>query len=246
MAARGPGSSVHVDSPDSQTYEAFVSISHLGSPAGTGLLGRSPEGPPAPLGPSLSAASNLHPQRPGGQNSALTGGRGPGTCWRVWAARRHARLWFRGPLPRRSSAREGRPPHAPSPTPCRRPSRVDGPRMAGRGEVTLRAARQPHTPGLRGPHPCSRFACRRPLQGPADTRGRPQWLGLHQRQPHRKCPRRPPPSQGPGESEPHPPRAQAGHWARKGASSIQVTSLNGVTTLNGAKSQWRDQSQRGN
>lgn len=90
---------MHVYSLDSQTYEAFVSIFYLGSPAGTGLLGRSPEGPPAPLGPSLSAASNLHPQRPGGQNSALTGGRGPGTCRRVWAARRHARLWFRGPWP---------------------------------------------------------------------------------------------------------------------------------------------------
>lgn len=90
---------MHVYSPDSQTYEAFVLIFYLGSPAGTGLLGRSPEGPPAPLGPSLSAASNLHPQRPGGQNSALTGGRGPGTCRRVWAARRHARLWFRGPWP---------------------------------------------------------------------------------------------------------------------------------------------------
>lgn len=141
---------MHVDSPDSQTYEVFVSISHLGSPAGTGLLGRSPEGPPAPLGPSLSAASNLHPQRPGGQNSALTGGRGPGTCRRVWAARRHAHLWFRGPLARRSSAREGRPPHAPSPTPCRRPSRVDGPRMAGRGGSRSGPRGSPTPPGCVG------------------------------------------------------------------------------------------------
>lgn len=244
---------MHVYSPDCRTYEAFVSIFYLGSPAGTGLLGRSPEGPPAPLGPSLSAASNLNPQRPGGQNSALTGGRGPGTCRRVWAARRHARLWFRGPWP--GGALHGKAGHR-----TRRPRHPAAAPLAwtdhewrggGRSRSGLRGS--PTRPRLRGPHPWSRFACRRPLQGPADTRGRPQWLGLHQRQPHRKCPRRPPPSRGPGraravsgESEPHPPRAQAGHWSRKGASSIQVTSLNGVTTLNGAKSQWRDQSQRGN